>query len=347
MKTPPGERCEWNPVDFHPYSITRMGFACLCQYKNIYTNHSGMLYLRARWYQPHTGRFFSPDTIIPDFQNPQSINRYLYVVGNPIRYVDPAGLCAIVGATDCEKLVSEIRCMIEGLREARECNAWLELYNEEALILDLLAWHYSGIPFTWQGWYLGWVPRHTVFIPGVDRDRWEVPRWDQQEDPRFTWDHPVNRPDSDLGQAMRQNYGFKRPYFENTHHYFAFLKFAYHIGGVPVEWVHRRDEIEDNLQDAINHIPELEQRGEPRSRIKEWYAWRYRESVYDLYIVREAVQLAWTIAICGVDVIPGHIESKWCADSEADVWSLESQVDQFYFEFPREYWPDEEYWPGR
>jgi len=51
----------------------------------------GLQYLRARWYQPHTGRFFSPDPIIPDFQNPQNINRYLYIAGNPINQTDPSG----------------------------------------------------------------------------------------------------------------------------------------------------------------------------------------------------------------------------------------------------------------
>jgi RHS repeat-associated protein len=62
---------------------------------NTYTNHFGMLYLRARWYQPQTGRFFSPDPIIPDFQNPQSINRYLYALANPANLIDPTGLYSI------------------------------------------------------------------------------------------------------------------------------------------------------------------------------------------------------------------------------------------------------------
>ncbi|MBN1872730.1 MAG: hypothetical protein JXA33_00745, partial [Anaerolineae bacterium] len=49
------------------------------------------LYLRARWYDSAAGRFFTPDTIMPDFRNPQSINRYAYVLGNPLRYVDSTG----------------------------------------------------------------------------------------------------------------------------------------------------------------------------------------------------------------------------------------------------------------
>jgi RHS repeat-associated protein len=44
---------------------------------------AALLYLRARYYEPYLNRFISPDTIIPDFENPQSLNRYSYVVNNP------------------------------------------------------------------------------------------------------------------------------------------------------------------------------------------------------------------------------------------------------------------------
>ena len=45
----------------------------------------------ARFYHPTRGRFTQPDTIIPSPANPQSLNRYTYVINNPIRYVDPSG----------------------------------------------------------------------------------------------------------------------------------------------------------------------------------------------------------------------------------------------------------------
>jgi hypothetical protein len=45
----------------------------------------------ARWYNPQTGRWISADTIVPDFANPQSLNRYAYVYNNPLRYTDPTG----------------------------------------------------------------------------------------------------------------------------------------------------------------------------------------------------------------------------------------------------------------
>jgi len=42
-------------------------------------------------YSPALGRFIQPDTIVPDMYNPQSLNRYSYVLNNPIRYTDPTG----------------------------------------------------------------------------------------------------------------------------------------------------------------------------------------------------------------------------------------------------------------
>jgi RHS repeat-associated protein len=44
-----------------------------------------------RWYDPELGRFISPDSIVPNPANPQSLNRYSYVINNPLRYSDPTG----------------------------------------------------------------------------------------------------------------------------------------------------------------------------------------------------------------------------------------------------------------
>jgi RHS repeat-associated protein len=81
-----GRTCQV-PTPFY----TRSGGRGRTYARNTYTNHFGVLYLRARWYQPQTGRFFSPDPIIPDFQNPQSINRYLYALANPVGFTDSSG----------------------------------------------------------------------------------------------------------------------------------------------------------------------------------------------------------------------------------------------------------------
>jgi hypothetical protein len=40
---------------------------------------------------PYINRFLSADTIVPSYANPQSLNRYSYVLNNPLRYTDPTG----------------------------------------------------------------------------------------------------------------------------------------------------------------------------------------------------------------------------------------------------------------
>ena len=51
----------------------------------------GLYNYGARLYDPVLGRFISPDSIVPDFTDPQSFNRYSYVLNNPLRYIDPMG----------------------------------------------------------------------------------------------------------------------------------------------------------------------------------------------------------------------------------------------------------------
>ncbi len=51
----------------------------------------GLYFYNARYYDPALGRFLSADTIIPSPGNPQSLNRYSYVLNSPLKYIDPTG----------------------------------------------------------------------------------------------------------------------------------------------------------------------------------------------------------------------------------------------------------------
>jgi RHS repeat-associated protein len=62
---------------------------------------TGLYYYGARYYDPGIGRFISPDTVVQDFTNPQTLNRYSYCLNNPLKYTDPSGhiipVLAIIG----------------------------------------------------------------------------------------------------------------------------------------------------------------------------------------------------------------------------------------------------------
>lgn len=58
---------------------------------------TGLVYLRARYYQPSVGRFLSADTIVPEPLRSVGWNRYAYTGNNPVRYTDPSGHCFLVG----------------------------------------------------------------------------------------------------------------------------------------------------------------------------------------------------------------------------------------------------------
>ena len=56
-----------------------------------YDSKSGTIYLRARYYDPSTGRFISRDSYAGKNKDPLSLNLYTYCYNNPIIYTDITG----------------------------------------------------------------------------------------------------------------------------------------------------------------------------------------------------------------------------------------------------------------
>ncbi|MFC1703550.1 SpvB/TcaC N-terminal domain-containing protein [Candidatus Omnitrophota bacterium] len=54
-------------------------------------DETGLYYYGARYYNPLIGRFLTPDTIVQEPRNPQTLNRYSYCGNNPVNNVDPTG----------------------------------------------------------------------------------------------------------------------------------------------------------------------------------------------------------------------------------------------------------------
>ena len=83
----------------------------------IRDQETGMDYFHARYFGSALGRFTSPDPDpgSMDLTNPQSFNRYAYVLGNPLALVDPSG-------ADCQGNNDGVACITDNPPPA--CSWW-------------------------------------------------------------------------------------------------------------------------------------------------------------------------------------------------------------------------------
>jgi len=103
-------------MDYEPYGApienSRSGNPSVL--RHTYTGQeadfeTGLMYYRARYYDPVVGMFISPDRFVASSFDPQAFNRYAYARNNPMRYVDETGeafwlifgivIGALIGAT--------------------------------------------------------------------------------------------------------------------------------------------------------------------------------------------------------------------------------------------------------
>ncbi|MEW6033336.1 MAG: RHS repeat-associated core domain-containing protein [Chloroflexota bacterium] len=82
-------------LKFYPFGATRSSSGTLGTNKMFTSQRldtgADLYFYNARYYDQGLGRFISADTVIPDFRNPQALNRYTYVLNNPLKYIDPTG----------------------------------------------------------------------------------------------------------------------------------------------------------------------------------------------------------------------------------------------------------------
>ncbi len=93
-------------------------------------------------------RFIQPDTIVPEPGDPQSLNRYSYVLNNPLRFSDPSGYAPqYPGDPD----PSNAPCATEWCWQ----NRWYMAHN----------YHWFG-----QGWSLGALGTAVFYDSGILND---------------------------------------------------------------------------------------------------------------------------------------------------------------------------------
>lgn len=113
---------------------------------------SGLIHMRGRLYDPTRGQFLTPDLFIQDQQNLQSLNRFAYVLGNPLRSTDPSGFLSMGDVT------REIGRGLEGIAGAgRRLGDWLSKDQNQRLMCQLAiaaATAYLCAPYSIYSWQL-------------------------------------------------------------------------------------------------------------------------------------------------------------------------------------------------
>ena len=83
-------------ADFYPFGGER-AYTNTCAQNYKFTgkerdSESGLDNFTARYFGSSLGRFMSPDLLGGHLENPQSLNKYVYVLNNPLSLTDPTGL---------------------------------------------------------------------------------------------------------------------------------------------------------------------------------------------------------------------------------------------------------------
>ena len=82
----------------------------------VTTDSNGLYYMRARYYNVEIKRFINQDVLLGVLERISSLNRYAYVEGNPISYLDPFGLEKIAYYTEMHEELSVISTVIVALQ---------------------------------------------------------------------------------------------------------------------------------------------------------------------------------------------------------------------------------------
>jgi RHS repeat-associated protein len=127
---------------YYPFGETRYSTGALFTDK-LYTGQQQNSYIKlywygSRWYDPALGRFISPDTITPG--GVEGLNRYAYVINNPINYIDPSGhICTDPDSEDYVNIAAKCGGSLSDLYDAAATNP--------DGVLELVSARYDG-----DGW---------------------------------------------------------------------------------------------------------------------------------------------------------------------------------------------------
>ncbi len=124
-------------------SFNRLGFT-----GHEVDTETGLIYFKARFYDPDTGRFLSHDAEEGAVANPPSLHRYLYVFQNPTVFVDPDGRVAET-VVDVISIGVGVVSLKQNLDEG---NTGAAIIDGVGIALDVVA---AAVPFVPGGAGLG------------------------------------------------------------------------------------------------------------------------------------------------------------------------------------------------
>jgi hypothetical protein len=126
------------------------------------------MFFNARWFDQALGRFIQADSIIPNPGNPQSLDRYAYVLNNPVNFTDPSGhkIDDGCGTEGCDASQAEInydakRNYYQSCKDEGTCPDYAGAITFAAVGL-VTAGAVGPVIDTIGGTVAGWVPGATT-----------------------------------------------------------------------------------------------------------------------------------------------------------------------------------------
>ncbi len=104
---------------YSPYGLLMSGEASTTPFLfngmyGVMTDASGLYYMRARYYHPEIRRFVNQDVLLGFVSEGQTLNRYAYVTGRPVSYMDPFGL----SEQDVQKIIITFRKTVDKMTKS-------------------------------------------------------------------------------------------------------------------------------------------------------------------------------------------------------------------------------------
>ena len=120
--------------EYTPYgeTLASLGsFSTDFGYTGELTDGTGLINLRARYYDPSTGRFLTKDSWAGDSSTPATLVKWLYANSNPVMYTDPSGNITEKEGITADKIVASLNTY--GITVVKD---WSGIYSYAWVYLD-------------------------------------------------------------------------------------------------------------------------------------------------------------------------------------------------------------------